>query len=49
MVSVTLWINSNSDMPVFDDLKRGRFGDALKNIAVEKARIIRLLLALLAE
>lgn len=37
------------DMPVFEDLKRGRFGDALKNIADEKVRIIRLLIALLAE
>lgn len=36
-------------MPVFEDLKRGRFGDALKDIAAEKARIIRLLIALLAE
>lgn len=39
----------NEDMPVFEDLKRGRFGDALKDIAVEKARIVRLLIALLAE
>lgn len=37
------------DMPVFEDLKRGRFGDALNNIPAEKARIIRLLIALLVE
>jgi len=48
MVSVLLDC-IDEDMPVFEDLKRGRFGDALKDIAAEKARIIRLLIALLAE
>jgi hypothetical protein len=37
------------DMPVGEDLKRARFGDALKDLPEEKARIIRLLVALLAE
>jgi hypothetical protein len=37
------------DMPVVDDLKRGRFGDALKDLPEEKSRITRLLIALLAE
>jgi hypothetical protein len=37
------------DMPVSEDLKRGRFGDALKDIAVEKAQIMRLLIELLTE
>jgi hypothetical protein len=37
------------DMPVGEDLKRVRFGDALKDLPEEKARIIRLLAALLAE
>jgi hypothetical protein len=37
------------DMPVADDLKRARFGDALKDISTEKAQIIRLLIILLAE
>jgi len=49
MVFFTLLINSNLDMPVVNTLKRERFGDALKNIAVEKARIVRLLFALLTE
>ena len=38
-----------ADMPVVEKLKRGRFGDALKDLPEEKARIIRLLVALLAE
>jgi len=36
-------------MPVAEELKRGRFSDALKDLAEEKARIIRLLVSLLAE
>lgn len=36
-------------MPVAEDLKRARFGDALKDIATEKSQIIRLLVILLAE
>jgi hypothetical protein len=36
-----------NDMPVSEDLKRGRFGDALKDVGVEKAQIFRLLIALL--
>jgi hypothetical protein len=42
-------ILAESDMPVSEELKRGRFGDALKDIGDEKAQIIRLLVALLAE
>ena len=38
-----------NDMPVSEDLKRGRFGDALKDVGVEKAQIIRLLIAFLTE
>ena len=38
-----------ADVPVVEELKRGRFGDALKDLPEEKARIIRLLVALLAE
>jgi hypothetical protein len=37
------------DMPVSEDLKRGRFGDALKGIPVDKAQIVQLLIALLSE
>lgn len=36
-------------MPVSEELKCGRFGDALKDIGDEKARIIRLLITLLSE
>src|SRR5271170_6439360 len=38
-----------NDMPVSEDLKRGRFGDALKDIGVEKAQILRLLIVFLTE
>jgi hypothetical protein len=37
------------DMPVSGDLKRGRFGDALKEIVVDKAHVISLLIQLLKE
>ena len=45
------WCQSlaNEDMPVSEDLKRGRFGDAMKDIASEKTQIIRLLVVLLTE
>jgi hypothetical protein len=42
-------IYANTDMPVSEDLKRGRFGDAMKDIVAEKAQIIRLLISLLTE
>jgi hypothetical protein len=42
-------VNLILDMPVSEELKRGRFGDALKEIVVEKAQIIRVLVALLTE
>lgn len=38
-----------NDMPVSEDLKRGRFGDALKDLGSEKAQILRLLIAFLSE
>ena len=38
-----------NDMPVSEDLKRGRFGDALKDVGGDKAQILRLLIALLTE
>ena len=38
-----------NDMPVSEDLKRGRFGDALKDLGAEKAQILRLLIAFLTE
>lgn len=38
-----------NDMPVAEELKRGRFGDALKDIGVEKAHILRLLIFFLTE
>lgn len=41
-------IGLNVDMPVVEDLKRGRFGDALKDLPEEKTKIIRLLICLLA-
>ena len=40
---------ANEDMPVSDELKMGRFGDALKDIPIEKTQIIKLLIGLLAE
>lgn len=40
---------ADEDMPVSEELKQGRFGDALKEIPLEKAQIIRLLIILLAE
>jgi len=36
-------------MPVSGELKRGRFGDALKDLPDEKTQIIRLLIILLSE
>jgi hypothetical protein len=38
-----------ADMPVSEDLKRGRFGEALKDLGDEKGQIIRLLTVFLAE
>src|SRR5262245_8767141 len=37
------------DMPVAEDLKRARFGDALKDIAADKVQMIRLLVVLVSE
>jgi hypothetical protein len=36
-------------MPVSEELKRGRFGEALKGLPLEKAQILRLLIGLLSE
>ena|ERR1700694_1669328 len=36
-------------MPVSEDVKRERFGDALKDLGVERGQIIRLLTIFLAE
>jgi hypothetical protein len=43
------FVCADEDMPVSEDLKRGRFGDALKDIPLEKAQIVKLLIVLLAE
>ena len=42
-------LHTINDMPVSEDLKRGRFGDALKDIPTEKAQILRLLVTLVSE
>jgi hypothetical protein len=49
---VLAWLDDvevDVDMPVAEDLKRARFGDALKDIAPDKAQMIRLLVVLVSE
>jgi hypothetical protein len=43
------FVYADEDMPVSEELKQGRFGDAMKDTPLEKAQIIRLLIILLAE
>ena len=46
---IPVFLFANVDMPISEDLKRGRFGDALKDIPTEKTQILRLLVTLLTE